>query len=391
MPQYLSPGVFVEEVTSGSSPVTGVSTTTAAFVGSVLDGVDMGPIPGGGEGETYELTPAGEPQAVTNWEEFKAAFGDFHANNITLAQAVFGFFNNGGTRCWIVRVNSAISDESYGQDVQLALAELTAIDEISLVSVPGSVDAAVQLALIDHCENAGDRFALLEGQQDPGALTSSDIKGTVKNSSFAAMYFPWIEVFNPLDPETKAFVGPSGHIAGLIARVDGARGVHKAPANETIRGALSVQQRLSSNHQDVLNPDGINVIRNFNSNITVWGARTLGGDENNEWKYINIRRLFLFLSESIEDGTRWTVFEPNTQDLWAKITRNLNAFLTNVWRSGALFGNTPEEAFFIKCDQENNPPSVRDAGQVIIEIGIAPAKPAEFVVFRISQSSGFNG
>lgn len=395
MPQYLSPGIFVEEATSGSSPVTGVSTTTAAFVGTVAAGVTMPPIPGqfiGSDPVPYTVAAESEPQLVTNWEQFKATFGDFQTGNSTLAHSVFGFFNNGGTRCWVVRVDSdpIVDEGAYQADVTTALAELTAIDEIALVSVPGSDNEGVQTALVAHCENAGDRFALLEGQQNPVSLSSGDIKGTVANSTFAAMYYPWIEVFDPVT-EGNIFVGPSGHMAGLIARVDGARGVHKAPANESIRGALGVQRRLSSSDQDGLNPAGINIIRNFNGNITVWGARTLGGNLNNEWKYINIRRLFLFLSESIEEGTRWTVFEPNTQDLWAKITRNLNAFLTTTWRSGALFGSTPEEAFYVKCDQENNPPAVRDQGQVVIEIGIAPSKPAEFVVFRISQSSGFNG
>jgi phage tail sheath protein FI len=137
-----------------------------------------------------------------------------------------------------------------------------------------------------------------------------------------------------------------------------------------------------------LNPDGINVIRTFNGNITVWGARTLGGDANGEWKYISVRRLFLFLRESIDEGTQWVVFEPNTPNLWAKITRNITAFLTNVWRSGALFGNTAQEAFYVKCDAELNPPEVRDAGRVVTEIGVAVAKPAEFVIFRISQWGG---
>jgi phage tail sheath protein FI len=170
--------------------------------------------------------------------------------------------------------------------------------------------------------------------------------------------------------------------------VDAERGVHKAPANVVIRGALTVQKLLSKADQDGLNPDGINIIRLFDNNVTVWGARTLGGDKNNEWKYINIRRLFLFLRESIDEGTQWVVFEPNDTSLWAKITRNVSAFLTNVWQSGALFGNTPQEAFYVKCDEETNPPEVRDLGQVVTEIGVAVVKPAEFVIFRISQWAG---
>jgi phage tail sheath protein FI len=180
-------------------------------------------------------------------------------------------------------------------------------------------------------------------------------------------------------------------MAGIYARVDTQRGVHKAPANETVLGAVGLKYNLSKAKQDGLNPQGINCIRSLNGNIRVWGARTLGGDGNGEFKYINIRRLFNFLRESLDEGTQWTVFEPNAPDLWAAIRRNVTAFLTIVWRSGALFGNTPEQAFYVKCDEETNPPEIRDQGQVITEIGVAVVKPAEFVVFRISQWAGPGG
>ncbi len=140
--------------------------------------------------------------------------------------------------------------------------------------------------------------------------------------------------------------------------------------------------------QNGLNPDGINALRRFDGNIRIWGARTIGGDANTEWTYVNVRRLFLYLRESIDQGTQWVVFEPNTPDLWAKIRRNVTAFLMNVWRDGALFGSTPQEAFYVKCDEETNPPEVRDLGRVVTEIGVAPVKPAEFVVFRIGQWTG---
>jgi hypothetical protein len=167
--------------------------------------------------------------------------------------------------------------------------------------------------------------------------------------------------------------------------VDNDRGVHKAPANEAIVGALDVSQPLSKAEQDGLNPKGVNCIRVLNGNILVWGARTVGGDANADLKYINVRRTLLFLRESIDEGTQWAVFEPNTPDLWQKISRNISAFLTNVWRSGALFGTTPQEAFFVKCDAETNPPELRELGQVVTEIGVAIVRPAEFVIFRISQ------
>jgi phage tail sheath protein FI len=170
--------------------------------------------------------------------------------------------------------------------------------------------------------------------------------------------------------------------------VDTERGVHKAPGNEVIRGALDVQQRLTKAHQDGLNPAGVNVIRAFDGNIKVWGGRTMGGDANADFKYISTRRLFNFVRESIDEGTQWVVFEPNEPGLWARITRNVTAFLTNVWRAGALFGATPQEAFYVKCDAETNPPELRDLGQVVTEIGIAVVKPAEFVIFRLSQWAG---
>jgi phage tail sheath protein FI len=174
-------------------------------------------------------------------------------------------------------------------------------------------------------------------------------------------------------------------MAGIYARVDQARGVHKAPANEKVIGALGLEYLVTSNEQGDLNKNGINVIRGFDGNIKVWGARTLGGDTNGEFKYINVRRLMNFMRESIDEGTQFVVFEPNNPALWQKIVRSVTAFLTNVWRDGALFGLTPEQAFFVKCDETTNPPEVRELGQVVTEIGVAIVKPAEFVIFRISQ------
>jgi phage tail sheath protein FI len=164
--------------------------------------------------------------------------------------------------------------------------------------------------------------------------------------------------------------------------------VHKAPANEAVLGAVDLKYYVSKPKQELLNPQGVNCIRNMNGDITVWGARTIGGDKNAEWKYISVRRFFLFLRESIDEGTQWVVFEPNDYALWGKIRRNVGAFLTNVWRSGALFGLTPEEAFYVKCDAETNPAEIRDLGMVVTEIGVAIVRPAEFVIFRITQSTG---
>ena len=275
------------------------------------------------------------------------------------------------------------------------LEKFAAIDEIALVAAPGLTDSGVVDAIVTHCKTTTqDRFAIFDSAETiTGDLTKANIKPP-PNSDYAAFYFPWIQVFDPAtkiqDPKSdgRIPVPPSGHVAGIYARVDTNRGVHKAPANEVVLGALGLKYNVSKATQDGLNPDGINCIRELNGNIRVWGARTIGGDANGEWRYVNVRRLFLFLRESIDEGTQWVVFEPNTPDLWSKITRNITAFLTNVWRAGALFGNTPQEAFYVKCDAETNPPEVRDAGQVVTEIGVAVVKPAEFVIFKISQWAG---
>ena len=178
-----------------------------------------------------------------------------------------------------------------------------------------------------------------------------------------------------------------GAAVGSRRRNDDERGVHKAPANEVVRGAISLDLNITKGEHDQLNPVGINCIRAFpGRGIRVWGARTVSSEP--EWRYLNVRRLFNYIEESIFEGTQWVVFEPNDQRLWAKVTRTVNAFLFNVWNSGALFGETAAQAFYVKCDAETNPPEVRDVGQLVVEIGIAPVKPAEFVIFRISQFSG---
>jgi hypothetical protein len=206
------------------------------------------------------------------------------------------------------------------------------------------------------------------------------------DSKYAAMYYPWIAVADPTPGarSTTITIPPSGHMAGIWARNDNERGVHKAPANEVIRGVISLPINLTAAEQSVLNPNGVNCLRVFaGRGIRVWGARTLSSDPS--WRYLNVRRLFNFVEKSIENGTQWAVFEPNDAMLWAKMRRDIGAFLRVVWRSGALFGATPEQAFFVKCDAENNPQETRDLGQLIVDIGIAPVKPAEFVIFRISQ------
>ncbi|MEU1348829.1 phage tail sheath family protein [Streptomyces sp. NPDC005775] len=279
------------------------------------------------------------------------------------------------------------------------IAALEAIDEITMVAVPdlmsshrrGDIDdegvRAVQLAVIAHCEQMGDRVAVLD---TPPGMNAQRVR-TWRNddagydSRYATVYYPWLKVLDPATGQ-QTLIPPSGHVAGVWARSDGERGVHKAPANEVIRGALDLELRLSRGEQDLLNPIGVNCVRAFpGRGIRIWGARTLSSDP--AWRYLNVRRLFNYLEESILLGTQWVVFEPNDDRLWSSIRRNVTAFLTEEWRRGALFGRTAEEAFYVKCDRDNNPPESIDLGQVVCEIGVSPVKPAEFVIFRLSQFS----
>lgn len=375
MSTYLAPGVYVEEPPPKARPIAGVGTSTAGFIGVVPDTLTF-PAPVG----TVTVAPAGAAQLISSWEEFKAKFGDFHANNQTLAHAVYGFFNNGGNNCFVIRVTDMT-------DLTASLATFEAIDEIAIVAAPGASTKLQQDALANHCAKLTDRVCVLDGLRTPATLTFDGVRGTTSENAFAAMYFPWIQVFDPAS-KTTVTIPPSGHVAGIYARTDATRGVFKAPANEPVLGALDVEKRITRAQQELLNPKGINVIRNFSGDIKVYGARTLGGDDNGDMRYISTRRYMSFLRESIDEGTQFVVFEPNSPALWQRIIRSVSDFLYNQWREGALFGETEKKAFFVKCDEELNPPSVREAGQVITEIGVAIVKPAEFVIFRIEQITG---
>ncbi len=513
MPNYLSPGVYVEEVQAGSRPIEGVGTAVAAFVGLAEKG------------------PFNAPTLVSNWSQFTSTFGEFVAGSY-LAHAVYGYFMNGGGNCYVVRIgqdgpadgqgnssrtreqpaapqaqlgrmkivaldpasrpgdltvevtdaggeepsadmfkllvkqagqvveefdrattargkqnvatmvnaasklirieeapaSAGVADRpATGSSVSLAappapgavpsprlttddyvgdvsertgFGGLEAVDEVTMVAVPdlmsayqqGAVDLetvqAVQLGMIAHCELMGDRVAILD---PPPGLNAQQIKEwrvdkAGYDSKYAALYWPWIRVFDP-PTGRNVFVPPSGYVAGVWGRSDDARGVHKAPANEVIRGAVALETQITKTEHGLLNPVGINCIRAFPAaGIRIYGARTLSSDP--AWRYLNVRRLFNYLEESILNGTQWVVFEPNDDALWARIRRTISAFLVNEWRRGALFGLTPDEAFYVKCDRETNPAEGIDAGQVVCEIGVAPVKPAEFVIFRLAQFSG---
>ncbi len=511
-PEYLSPGVYVEEVDRGAKPIEGAGTAMAAFVGFAEQG------------------PINQPTFIPNWTEFVNTFGGF-IKGVYLGPAVYGYFQNGGGRCYVTRLpggeeeaaepkavaalpshaqpslesltitaleagaagaeisvevvkpsgeevpedqfnlvvrrgateevfenlsfskakgarnvvdvvnkqsnlirvaekesalslverapNAGTYSLTIGKVKSTALAKISAdviigdaaertglsgfevADEVTMLCVPdlmalyqaGALSMegvkAVQLAMIAHCENMKDRFAILDC---PPGLTPQQVKDwrmkdAGYDTKYGAVYYPWVRVANPVGNGDSVLMPPSGYMAGIYARSDTERGVHKAPANEVVRGAMGVEMLITKSEQDILNPIGVNCIRAFpGRGIRVWGARTLSSDPS--WRYINVRRLFNFVEKSIQMGTQWVVFEPNDMDLWARIRRDITAFMTMVWRSGALFGAAPSQAFYVKCDEENNPPEARDLGQVIIEIGMAPVKPAEFVIFRISQWAG---
>jgi len=503
MPTHLAPGVFVEEVDSGSRPIEGVGTAVAAFVGIADKG------------------PCNRPTLISNWKQFGSLFGGFGADSY-LAHAVYGYFLNGGGNCYVVRIGNegqlepakaqlnATGDDqrpvakyevqaleagvgAAGLSVEIAneappesdqesikivvkqggavveefgdlttgksknvvtavnrrskliklieVANVTAtglltgefelrsdplpaaqplvsadyvgdsasrtgfggletVNDVTMVCVPdvmyafekGWLDAegvrAVQHSMIAHCELMGNRVAILDPppEMSPQGILDWRMNVAGYDSKFAALYWPWVKVSDPVK-DANVFVPPSGHMAGIWGRNDDTRGVHKAPANEVVRGAISLASELTSKEQELLNPEGINCIRSFpGRGVRVWGARTISSDPG--WRYLNVRRFFNYLEESILNGTQWVVFEPNDDALWARMRRTISAFLVNEWRKGALFGLTPDEGFYVKCDRETNPPEGIDAGEVVCEIGVAPVKPAEFVVFRLSQFSG---
>lgn len=564
MPEYLSPGVYVEEIDKGPKPIEGVGTSTAVFIGFS----EKAQATEAANGETVTRDLLNKPVFVTNWSQYVEKFGGF-VDGAYMPMSVYGFFQNGGARCYVVSVKtipkaqamllnsdgkpqlmvrartagfggtrlraSVVSSapaaaapapppdtgskkskaaaaaaapdaaapadggtaappppapaeppapftlriererasggwqvleefrettlaESFADDgtrtvavafknktptlVDVAVADgaalplarlwpreqqqslnidsrqlapattadfqgdvmertgvegLEEIDDITMVIVPDLMTTlpgqkldlsqvkAVQTMIIAHCERMRDRVAVLDTPpgMNPQQMKKWRMDTTGFDSSYATMYYPWIEVADPIN-NRPMLMPPSGHMAGIWARSDNTRGVHKAPANEVVRGATGLAYNCTKGEQDILNPNGINCIRAFpGMGIRVWGARTLSS--NPSWRYVNVRRLFNFVEKSIERGTQWVVFEPNEPRLWARVRRDVSAFLTTVWRDGALFGSAPSEAFFVKCDSELNPPESIDLGRLIIEIGMSPVKPAEFVIFRISQ------
>lgn len=259
-------------------------------------------------------------------------------------------------------------------------------DMVSIMAVPGVVDPNVQLTLVAHCENLASRFAVLDMPRDAKKIDDIVAHRELFDTNYAALYHPWLQVFDPLDKKNMA-VPPSGSMLGIYARSDNTRGVHKAPANEVVRACVGLDCDFNKGEQDILNPKGVNLIRSFpGMGIRVWGARTATSDGS--WKYINVRRLFIFIEESIKANTNWAVFEPNDETLWVRVKRTIDVFLTGLWRNGSLAGTSTDEAFFVNVGRDTMTQDDIDNGRLICVIGVAPVKPAEFVIFRISQKTG---
>lgn len=401
---YRYPGVYMEEVASGARSIQAVGTSTAAFVGQAPNA----------------SAHLNEAFAINNWSQFVKEFVPAeNAVSTPLSHAVAGFYQNGGSRCYVVNISAGDAVAGVEKPRRTGLKLLEELDDISIVAAPGYADPASYEALLSHAENKGDCVAILDPPLDvadtdqlktvaTASIPKSPKKDTgdggdsappaspglrprVTANGYGAFYFPSLIVADPLSRKGElTTVSPSGFVAGIWARSDKERGVHNPPGgvDANVRGALSLTYRVTNQEQADLNSAGVNVIRFFPRDGTlVWGVRTLA-EEASEWRYLNVRRLIIMIKESILRSTRWVVFEPNDIKLWKSIRFELESFLKLVWRDGALMGATPEEAFFVKCDAETNPPEVVDAGQVVTLIGVAPVKPAEFVIFRIGQHAG---
>lgn len=409
VPQYLRPGVYFEEVWHsrlssntwavprvGGAPPDEVARapkptwtaehSVAAFVGFAARG------------------PVDTPTLLTEWPQFELTFGDF-LPDWYLAHAVYGFFLNGGRTCYVVRVGegapdpSRVAPERLGPDHfigdtanRTGLRSLEALDDISIVCVPDLMAAyergvfdlygveAVQTSMIAHCESTGERIAILDS---PPGLSAQQVhewrtESVRYDTRFAALYYPWLRVFDPVQGMSR-FVPPCGHVAGVYARTDLVRGPHRSPANEVVKGAFGLESSLLLQEMDALNPRGINALVTApGSGIRVWGSRTLSSDPDQ--RYVRRTRLMRFIRRNLRRGTEWTIFQPSEdRRVWARVVRDIEDLLLLLWRSGALVGAAPEEAFSVRCDEETNLP---EQNQIVAECVVAP-EAGSTIAFRV--------
>ena len=360
-----------------SPPIEGVSTSIAGFVGPTRSG---------------PTEPGREP--VTSLREYERIYGNGSPLESGggggprpnfMWHAARAFFENGGRRLRVARVVRADGKADDG------LEAFEDVDDISIVAAPGctfdyaanpdDADAVIGL-LLSHCERMRYRIALIDGGNGQRVADVRAMRAKF-DSSRAAFYYPWVRVLDPVTGR-ELLLPPSGFVAGICARSDEQRGVYKAPANEVVRLALGFETEISQAEQEILNPEGINCFRAFEGRgLRLWGARTMTSDP--AWKYVNVRRLFVYLEHSIDRGTQWAVFEPNDPSLWSRIRSSIEDFLYSQWRNGALLGDRPQVAYYVRCDRSTMTQSDLDSGRLICEVGVAPLKPAEFVLFRIGQ------
>jgi phage tail sheath protein FI len=374
MTTMAAPGVYTNIRSSGNKPMEAAGTSIAGFIGQSAKGA------------------VNKAVFVASWAQYEKEFGSF-ADSKYLSHAVYGFFANGGGGCYICNIGAEVEGESsesltaklMGEDrgpgARTGINTFNDREDIGIVLAPGFTNPEAHAVIVNHCETLDDRFAILDCPEELHA--GLDTMYRPRASTNAAYYFPWVKAFDPVKKQ-NVYQPPSGFVAGIFSRVDHERGVHKAPANECVRATTGLKYSLTRAEQALLNPRGINLIRDFgDSGIKVYGARTLTDDP--EWRYLNVRRLFLNVKQTIQKGTEWAVFEPNNEQLWGNLKRNIAAYLKTLFNEGMLAGTTPDEAFYVVCDKSNNPQESIDQGIVRVDIGIAPVKPAEFINIQIQQ------
>lgn len=396
VPTYLPPGVYVERDEPGGA-IEGVSTAIAAFIGFT------------------QIGPFNSPRLVTSWSAFSDIFGGFTENSY-LPRAVCGYFDNGGTACYVVRVGAGTLAAATHPETALAsrpprpsdfvgsdndgtgLRSLEALDGVSIVCAPDvmmalqqgwfDLDAAlfVQRNMVAHCERRQDRLAILDAPPnfDQDQISRWRSKTAAFDSAYATLYWPWLKM-KGASTGADPFVPPSGHVAGIWARNDATRGVQKAPANAEVRGSIDVAINVTQKDQALLNPLGINCLRALPvRGIRVLGARTLSSDS--QWRYVNVRRVLNYLEQSIINGTSWIASTPNDAASRATLREQVTHFLLEEWRKGTLFGSSPDSAFFVTCDDTTSDPDENRARSVTLEVGVTPVKPREFFTFSVTHS-----
>jgi hypothetical protein len=378
-----------------------VTVTTDERLNFVTDAVETDPLTKRYLGKILQRNdPENENSIVwLEWDPTTSVGNDVAANLMVALQANSNQRLTGGHDGDVATPADLAGEDADPDDVTrkaTGLAALGEIDDIAIVALPdgGGMDdpdlsQQVADALITHAEILRYRIAIIDAPQGSSMTEIRAFRGKF-DSSYAALYHPWIEILDPNErpqqgaPPRRLMLPPSGFVAGIYARTDILRGVYKAPANEVVRGLTKFESNINKPRQDVLNPEGINALRFFEGRGNrVWGARTMSSDP--EWKYVNVRRLFIYLEHSIDKGTQWAVFEPNNERLWANVRSTIEDFLLVQWKSGALMGSKPEQAFFVRCDRTTMTQNDLDNGRLICLIGVAPTYPAEFVIFRIGQ------